>query len=87
MSYKILYILIITLLLAGSSAAFADTGVIGGQVVTQFKNDFSQAKGGFLAFLKWLFPLMIAAAVVIATLSIIFAGFQWMARALSPPQI
>src|SRR3989344_4473692 len=45
------------------------------------------ATGGFLNFLGWLFPVMIAGAALIATLSIIFAGFQWMAGAISPPQV
>ena len=45
------------------------------------------AAKGFLDFLGWLFPVMIAGAALIATLSIIFAGFQWMAGAISPPQV
>lgn len=88
MFYKSLHILIIVLLLTGAAVSFAQNrAVIGGQAVTQFTTEFSQARGGFMAFLNWLFPFMIAAAVIIATLSIIYAGFEWMAGAISPPQI
>lgn len=86
MSYKILYILVMAVLLGASWTTLAANATFGGQAAEQFRV-FEQS-GGFIGFLsRWLFPVMIASAAVVATLSIIFAGFQWMAGAVSPPQV
>lgn len=46
-----------------------------------------QFQGNFLLFLEWLFPAMLAVATILAVLVLIFAGFKWMAGAVSPPQV
>lgn len=92
MTHRILYIFIIIFLISAVAApiiALAEArGTISGQAPpTEAVNRFQGFSGGFLGFLRWLFPVMIATAAVVATLSIIFAGFQWMAGAVSPPQV
>lgn len=87
MFFKFIYILIIVLLLAGAANSFAQNSVkLSGQQAPPAP-EWAKAQGGFMTILQWLFPFMIAAAVIIATLSIIYAGFEWMAGAISPPQI
>ncbi len=94
MFYKTLYTLLIIVIafvfVVGPVLVFAETSAtIGGQQQEKPPEipAWTTAKGGFITFLQWLFPVMIAAAAVVATLSIIFAGFQWMAGAISPPQV
>ncbi len=48
---------------------------------------FETFKGDLLGFLRWLFPIGIATAGALSVIMLIFAGFQWMAGAISPPQI
>ncbi|QQG45932.1 MAG: hypothetical protein HYY55_03040 [Candidatus Niyogibacteria bacterium] len=88
MFYKIIYISIIIALFISFAAITTEAAdyTIDKQAAQQFTT-WNQTRDGFIGFLKWLFPLMIASAAVIATLSIIFAGFQWMAGAISPPQV
>ncbi|MCH7882804.1 hypothetical protein IIA95_00055 [Patescibacteria group bacterium] len=56
-------------------------------IVKQFEGFGKEPGQAFINFLVWLFPLMLASAMVLAVLMIIFAGFQWMAGAVSPPQV
>src|SRR3989338_538353 len=86
MSYKILIISIIAVNILASAPVFAAVADIGAPVVQQFR-EFNQTRQGFIGFLKWLFPLMLAVATIAAVISLIWAGFEWMAGAVSPPQI
>lgn len=54
---------------------------------TEAAERFKGFQGNFLAFLAWLFPFMLAVATILAVLMLIFAGFRWMAGAISPPEV
>ena len=86
MFYKTLIILIIAVNILASAPVFAAVADFGAPVVETFRA-FGQTRQGFITFLGWLFPLMLATATIIAVLSLIWAGFEWMAGAVSPPQI
>jgi len=86
MFYKTLIILIIAVNILASAPAFAAVADIGAPVVETFRA-FGQTRQGFITFLSWLFPLMLAVATIAAVVSLIWAGFEWMAGAISPPQI
>ncbi|MBI5786960.1 MAG: hypothetical protein HY446_00190 [Candidatus Niyogibacteria bacterium] len=86
MSYKILIISVIAVNILALAPAFAAVADIGAPVVETFRA-FGQTRQGFIAFLGWLFPLMLAVATIVAVVSLIWAGFEWMAGAVSPPQI
>ena len=86
MFYKTSIILIIAVNILASAPVFAAVADFGAPVVETFRA-FGQTRQGFITFLGWLFPLMLATATIIAVLSLIWAGFEWMAGAVSPPQI
>lgn len=86
MFYKVILILIALTTLASSATALAAVADIGAPVVQQFEA-FNQTRQGFIGFLSWLFPVMLSVATIAAVVSLIIAGFQWMAGAISPPQI
>ena len=70
---------------------FADiaTGATGKTGKVEAAERFEGFRGGqgFVGFLFWLFPLMLATATILAVLVLIYAGFKWMAGAISPPQV
>lgn len=90
---KSIVILIIIAIFAGATVSWAfaaDNTIKAGNpsgCITDVCKQFEVWKGNFLGFLRWLFPVGIATAGVLSVIMIIFAGFQWMAGAISPPQI
>src|SRR3989344_1548079 len=87
MFFKTLYIFILVIMLVLAVGPILVLAQTNATISAPPAPGWASAQGGFMTFLQWLFPVMIAAAAVVATLSIIFAGFQWMAGAISPPQV
>lgn len=79
----ILFALPLTLL--ADKTSIAAKGTEG--AITGFAKEFGKFNQNFIGFLEWLFPIMLSVAAILAVLTIIFAGFKWMAGAISPPEV
>jgi putative hemolysin len=79
----ILFVAPLTLLAAEASIATKRTE----GALTGFAQKFKDFDTNFIGFLQWLFPVMLSVSAILAVLTLIFAGFKWMAGAISPPQV
>ncbi|MEK7598856.1 MAG: hypothetical protein AAB474_00155 [Patescibacteria group bacterium] len=56
-------------------------------ITTEVVAKFEKFNTNFIGFLQWLFPIMLSASAILAVVMLIFAGFKWMAGAISPPEV